>query len=93
MVIFKYIEDKDVFQRFYTKKFAHRLVGSLSASDEAEQSMIGKLKQVRKGRWKGRGKGEESELCLLGIFTQMCGFEYTSKMQRMFTDTGLSRVS
>ncbi|GMR42512.1 hypothetical protein PMAYCL1PPCAC_12707, partial [Pristionchus mayeri] len=66
MVIFKYIEDKDVFQRFYTKKFAHRLVGSLSASDEAEQSMIGKLKQ-------------------------MCGFEYTSKMQRMFTDTGLSR--
>ncbi|GMS89520.1 hypothetical protein PENTCL1PPCAC_11695, partial [Pristionchus entomophagus] len=66
MIIFKYIEDKDVFQRFYTKKFAHRLVGSLSASDEAEQSMIGKLKQ-------------------------MCGFEYTSKMQRMFTDTGLSR--
>ncbi|GMS89973.1 hypothetical protein PENTCL1PPCAC_12148 [Pristionchus entomophagus] len=66
MTIFKYIEDKDIFQRFYTKKFAIRLVGSLSASDEAEQSMIGKLKQ-------------------------MCGFEYTNKMQRMFTDTGLSR--
>uniref|UniRef100_A0A914W2H4 Cullin family profile domain-containing protein n=1 Tax=Plectus sambesii TaxID=2011161 RepID=A0A914W2H4_9BILA len=66
MIVFKYIEDKDVFQKFYSKMFAKRLVGSLSASDDAESSMISKLKQ-------------------------MCGFEYTSKLQRMFTDTGLSK--
>lgn len=66
MVVFKYIEDKDVFQKFYSKMLAKRLVNELSASDEAESNMIGKLKQ-------------------------MCGFEYTSKLQRMFTDAGLSK--
>ncbi|VDM42540.1 unnamed protein product [Toxocara canis] len=67
MIVFKYIEDKDVFQKFYTKMLAKRLVNELSASDEAESNMISKLKQ-------------------------MCGFEYTSKLQRMFTDTSLSKA-
>ena len=66
MVIFKYIEDKDVFLKFYSKMLAKRLVTDSSASDEAESSMIGRLKQ-------------------------MCGFEYTTKLQRMFTDSGLSK--
>lgn len=44
MIVFKYIEDKDVFQKFYSKMFAKRLVGGLSASDDAESSMISKLK-------------------------------------------------
>lgn len=59
MVVFKYIEDKDVFQKFYSKMLAKRLVQHMSASDDAESSMISKLKQA-------------------------CGFEYTSKLQRMF---------
>ena len=29
MTVFKYIEDKDVFQKFYTKRFAQRLVGGI----------------------------------------------------------------
>ena len=44
MVVFKYIEDKDVFQKFYSKMLATRLVGHMSASDDAEASMISKLK-------------------------------------------------
>ena len=47
MIVFKYIEDKDVFQKFYSKMLAKRLVQFLSASDDAEASMISKLKQVR----------------------------------------------
>lgn len=66
MIVFKYIEDKDVFQKFYSKMLAKRLVGHLSASDDAEASMISKLKSA-------------------------CGFEYTSKLQRMFQDIGLSK--
>lgn len=66
MVVFKYIEDKDVFQKFYSKMLAKRLVQHMSASDDAEASMISKLKQA-------------------------CGFEYTSKLQRMFQDVGLSK--
>ena len=60
MVLFKYIEDKDVFQQFYTTKLSKRLIHGVSASDEAEASMISKLKEA-------------------------CGFEYTNKLQRMFT--------
>ena len=44
MVIFKYVEDKDVFQKFYSKMLAKRLVQQNSASDDAEASMISKLK-------------------------------------------------
>lgn len=66
MVVFKYIEDKDVFQKFYSKMLARRLVNFSSASDDAEANMISKLKEA-------------------------CGFEYTSKLQRMFTDIGLSK--
>ncbi|KAG8931290.1 hypothetical protein FRC03_005689 [Tulasnella sp. 419] len=66
MVLFKYIEDKDVFQTFYTTKLSKRLIHGVSASDEAEASMIAKLKEA-------------------------CGFEYTNKLQRMFTDMSLSK--
>ena len=44
MVVFKYIEDKDVFQKFYSKMLAKRLVQHMSTSDDAEASMISKLK-------------------------------------------------
>ena len=64
MILFKYLEDKDVFQTFYTTKLSKRLIHSVSASDEAEASMISKLKEA-------------------------CGFEYTNKLQRMFTGTRL----
>ena len=60
MILFKYIDDKDVFQSFYTTKLSKRLIHGVSASDEAEASMISKLKEA-------------------------CGFEYTNKLQRMFT--------
>lgn len=66
MIVFKYLTDKDVFQKFYSKMLAKRLVFHTSASDDAEASMISKLKQA-------------------------CGFEYTSKLQRMFQDIGLSK--
>ena len=44
MIVFKYIEDKDVFQKFYSKMLAKRLVQHMSTSDDAEASMISKLK-------------------------------------------------
>ncbi|KAF8073803.1 Cullin [Lyophyllum atratum] len=66
MILFKYIEDKDVFQTFYTTKLSKRLIHGVSASDESEASMISKLKEA-------------------------CGFEYTNKLQRMFTDMSLSK--
>jgi cullin 1 len=59
MVIFRFITDKDVFQKFYSKKLAARLVNEASASDDSESSMITKFKED-------------------------VGFEYTSKLTKMF---------
>lgn len=61
VVVFRYLEDKDVFQKFYTKFFSRRLIHGTSSSDDAEMSMISKLKDA-------------------------CGYEYTSKLQRMYQD-------
>ena len=60
MIVFKYIGDKDVFQKWYWKMLGKRLINGMSISDEAEASMITKLKEA-------------------------AGFEYTNKLQRMFT--------
>jgi len=46
MTVFKYIEDKDVFQKFYSRMLAKRLVHQSSASEDAETSMISKLKEA-----------------------------------------------
>ena len=46
MTVFKYIEDKDVFQKYYSRMLAKRLVHSSSTSEDAETSMIGKLKEA-----------------------------------------------
>ncbi|KAG8188555.1 hypothetical protein JTE90_007163 [Oedothorax gibbosus] len=65
ITIFKYIDDKDVFQKFYSKMLAKRLIYGQSMSMDAEEAMINKLKQA-------------------------CGYEFTSKLHRMFTDVSLS---
>ena len=46
MILFKYIEDKDVFQTFYSKQLSRRLIFGVSASAESEESMISKLKEA-----------------------------------------------
>jgi len=66
MLVFKYIEDKDVFQTYYSKMLAKRLIHGTSVSDYLEGQMIAKLKQN-------------------------CGYEYTSKLARMFSDMSVSR--
>lgn len=46
MTVFKYLEDKDVFQKFYSQTLAKRLVHGTSSSPDAETSMIAKLKDA-----------------------------------------------
>jgi cullin 1 len=46
MVVFKFLDDKDVFLKFYSKLFSKRLVTATSASEDSESQMISKLKQV-----------------------------------------------
>jgi len=65
IVIFKYLDDKDIFQKFYSKLLAKRLIHNLSVSMDTEEGMITKLKLA-------------------------CGYEYTNKLHRMFTDMSIS---
>ncbi|KAI8983702.1 Cullin [Pilobolus umbonatus] len=65
VTLFKYVDDKDIFQKFYSRTLAKRLIYNTSASEEMELSMINRLKEI-------------------------CGVEYTSKLNRMFTDMSLS---
>ncbi|RUS20694.1 Cullin [Endogone sp. FLAS-F59071] len=44
IIIFKYVDDKDVFQKFYSRMLAKRLIFSTSSSEEAEANMISRLK-------------------------------------------------
>lgn len=44
MVLFRYIQGKDIFEAFYKKDLAKRLLLGKSTSQDAEDSMIGKLK-------------------------------------------------
>ncbi|GFR09432.1 cullin-1 [Trichonephila clavata] len=48
MIIFKYIEEKDIFQSFYSKMLAKRLVQQMNVSgnDDAETIMISKLREA-----------------------------------------------
>lgn len=44
IVLFRYIQGKDIFEAFYKKNLAKRLLLGKSTSQDAEDSMIGKLK-------------------------------------------------
>jgi len=78
IVIFRYIDDKDLFQKYYSKMLSNRLIGNLSFSSlfflffklglfivDLEEFMINKMKEA-------------------------CGYEFTSKLSRMFTDIKVS---
>jgi cullin-4 len=63
--LFRCIHGKDVFEAFYKKDLAKRLLLDKSASADLEKSMVAKLKAE-------------------------CGAAFTSKLEGMFKDTGLS---
>lgn len=65
IIVFKYVDDKDVFQKFYARMLAKRLIHQQSQSMDSEEAMIDRLKQA-------------------------CGYEFTNKLHRMFTDMSVS---
>ena len=57
MVLFRYIHGKDVFEAFYKKDLAKRLLVGKSASVDAEKSMLSKLKQECGGGFTSKLEG------------------------------------
>lgn len=46
MVIFRFLQEKDVFERYYKQHLAKRLLLNKSLSNDNEKSMISKLKVI-----------------------------------------------
>lgn len=46
MIIFKYLDDKDIFQKFYSRMLAKRLIHQKSQNMDAEEAMINRFKQA-----------------------------------------------
>ncbi|XP_020231866.1 cullin-3A [Cajanus cajan] len=61
MMLFRYLQEKDVFEKYYKQHLAKRLLSGKTISDDAERSLIVKLKTE-------------------------CGYQFTSKLEGMFTD-------
>ncbi|KAG8066446.1 hypothetical protein GUJ93_ZPchr0004g40219 [Zizania palustris] len=66
MMLFRYLQEKDVFEKYYKQHLAKRLLSGKTTSDEAERSMLVKLKTE-------------------------CGYQFTSKLEGMFTDLKTSQ--
>ncbi|KAI3931340.1 hypothetical protein MKX01_040257 [Papaver californicum] len=66
MMLFRYLQEKDVFEKYYKQHLAKRLLSQKTVSDDAERSLIVKLKTE-------------------------CGYQFTSKLEGMFTDMKTSQ--
>lgn len=44
IILFRFLHDKDKFERYYKNHLARRLLYGRSASDDAERGMVAKLK-------------------------------------------------
>jgi cullin 3 len=66
IIVFRYLQDKDIFEVLYKQHLAKRLLNQRSTSSEAERQMLAKL------------KGE-------------CGYQFTTKLEGMFTDIKFSK--
>lgn len=66
MMLFRYLQEKDVFEKYYKQHLAKRLLSGKTVSDDAERSLIVKLKTE-------------------------CGYQFTSKLEGMFTDMKMSQ--
>nr|XP_043638688.1 cullin-3A-like [Erigeron canadensis] len=66
MTLFRYLHEKDVFEKYYKQHLAKRLLSGKDSSDDAERSLVLKLKTE-------------------------CGYQFTSKLEGMFTDMKTSK--
>lgn len=89
MVLFRYLLEKDVFERYYKSHLAKRLLLNKSVSDDSEKNMISKLKVIaKKYFWFKRALIVNA----LHISQTECGCQFTSKLEGMFKDMTLSNT-
>ncbi len=66
VMVFQFLEDKDIFENYYRNHLSKRLLSGRGAGSDAEKTMISKLKAE-------------------------CGYQFTSRLEGMFTDMRISQ--
>ncbi|XP_028894290.2 cullin-4A [Zeugodacus cucurbitae] len=89
MVLFRFIHGKDVFEAFYKKDLAKRLLVGKSASVDAEKSMLSKLKQECGGGFTSKLEGMFKDM-ELSRDINIAFKQYVANMDREITSMDLT---
>lgn len=104
MVLFRFMQEKDVFERYYKQHLARRLLTNKSVSDDSEKNMISKLKVSLSEMYEKYLERFNLIyviylLMLLNVFNfhltvqTECGCQFTSKLEGMFRDMTISNTT
>ncbi|KAG7295430.1 hypothetical protein JYU34_021604 [Plutella xylostella] len=96
--VFKYIDDKDVFQKYYARALARRLIHQLAANMEQRNEYIDDKDVFQKYYARALARrlihqlaaNMEQEEAMINRLKAACGYEFTNKLHRMFTDVAVS---
>ncbi|KAI5641476.1 cullin family domain-containing protein [Phthorimaea operculella] len=103
MVLFRFLQEKDVFERYYKQHLAKRLLLNKSVSDDSEKNMISKLKEkdvferyykqhLAKRLLLNKSVSDDSEKNMISKLKTECGCQFTSKLEGMFKDMTVSNT-
>jgi cullin 3 len=92
VMIYGYIRDKDIFEKDYQQFLARRLLEDLSQSEQAERSMIGKLKTESGYHWTSKledmFKDIQRSKELMVEFNKSYGKDYETELSVSVCTTG-----
>lgn len=100
MVLFRFMQEKDVFERYYKQHLARRLLTNKSVSDDSEKNMISKLKVSPRAPPPRPPEGSYCQIIRWLMFSMFrstaqteCGCQFTSKLEGMFRDMTISNTT
>ena len=100
-MLFKVLQEKDIFEKYYKQHLSYRLLGNMSVSEDTEKSMILRLK-VRASHMEKyrsimrsvlRAVAPERPSFLFFPTQTECGFQFTAKLEGMFKDMSISTTT
>lgn len=84
MVLFRYLQEKDVFERYYKQHLAKRLLLNKSLSDDSEKNMITKLKTECGCQFTSKLEGMFKDMTLSNTMMEEFKNHVNQKNENMF---------
>lgn len=102
LMLFKVLQEKDVFEKYYKQHLSYRLLGNMSVSEDTEKSMVLRLKvksSYIEKYWSNFASlfarfwvmlPQKDPLLSFFCSQRECGFQFTAKLEGMFKDMSIS---